>query len=73
MELTIEQEKKLNSIARRIKKASDEIVEMGFDVYLSAHGSVNIMNGESHDSNCDPIKENVVFHFSINGWDAGDW
>ena len=73
MELTIEQEKKLNSIARRIKKASDEIVEMGFDVYLSAHGSVNIMNGESHDSNYNPIKENVVFQFSINGWDAGDW
>tara|TARA_R110002051_G_C8314811_1_gene433851 strand:+ start:268 stop:489 length:222 start_codon:yes stop_codon:yes gene_type:complete len=73
MELTIEQEKKLNSIARRIQKASNEIKEMGFDVYLSAHGSVNIMNGESHDSNHQPMQENVVFNFSVNGWDAGDW
>ena len=73
MELTIEQEKKLNSIARRIQKASNEIQEMGFDIYLSAHGSVNVMNGDSHDSNQQPIKENVVFNFSVNGWDAGDW
>lgn len=73
MELTIEQEKKLNSIARRIQKASNEIKEMGFDVYLTAHGSVNIMNGESHDKNQYPIKENVVFNFDVSGWDAGDW
>lgn len=73
MELTIEQEKKLNSIARRMQKASNEIVEMGFNIYLSAHGNVNIMNGESHDGNQHPIHENVVFNFYVNGWDAGDW
>jgi|TARA_R110000822_G_scaffold289250_1_gene410547 hypothetical protein len=73
MELTIEQEKKLNSIARRMQKASNEIKEMGFDIYLSAHGSVNIMNGDSHDSKTQPMQENVVFNFYVNGWDAGDW
>ncbi len=73
MELTIEQEKKLNSIARRIQKASNEIKEMGFNVYLSSHGSVNIMNGDSHDSNQQPMQENIVFNFYVNGWDAGDW
>ena len=73
MELTTEQEKKLNSIARRIQKASNEIVEMGFDVYLSAHGTVNIMNGVTHDEHQAQTQENIVYDFHINGWDAGDW
>jgi hypothetical protein len=73
MELTAEQEKKLNSIARRIKKASKELVDMGFNVYLSPHGSVNVMYGISHDDYQNPIRENVVFNFNIEGWDAGDW
>lgn len=73
MELTEEQEKKLDSIARRMKKASNEVIAMGFNIYLSAHGNVNIMNGDSHDHNQQPIHENVVYDFTVNGWDAGDW
>lgn len=72
MELTTEQEKKLNSIARRIQKASNEIREMGFDVYLCG-GSAHVMNGVTHDENQLQTQENVVYEFTIRGWDAGDW
>ncbi len=73
MELTAEQEKKLASIARRMQKASNDIVEMGFTVYLSCHGRVNIMNGSSHGEHNERLDENVVYDFYIAGWDAGDW
>lgn len=66
-------ERKLKSIARRISKANNELIELGYNSYLSAHGSWNIMNGDSHGSMAEPLQENVVANFSLNHIDAGDW
>lgn len=73
MELTDKQYKKLESISRRMIKANKEIKAMGFDVYLSAHGSANVMCGASHGDNQESLQENVVFQFTLEGWDGGDW
>lgn len=68
-------EKKLASIARRISKANKELIDLGYTSYLSAHGSWNIMNGDSHDSSnsCNALYENVVANFQLQRIDAGDW
>lgn len=70
--LTPEQIKKLKSIEKRIKKCNEEIQQMGFNVYLACN-TVNIMDGDSHGKNHEPLHENVRHHFMLKGWDGGDW
>lgn len=66
-------EKKLRSIANRISKANKELIELGYTSYLSAHGNWNIMNGDSHGSKAEPLREKVLASFSLDHIDAGDW
>lgn len=54
---------------------NEEILKMGYDVYLSSHGRANIMKGPSHDDShaCRDLQENVVYSFVLKKWDGGDW
>lgn len=72
---TQEELKKLERLSKSIIKANKEILAMGYDVYLSAHGRANVMKGPSHNDNdgCSQMQENVVFSFPMEKWDGGDW
>lgn len=73
-DLTEEEEKKLKSIERRLRKIDSEINEMGFNVIEHA-GSLEVIEGEPWDEkgkrrygceryNIDKLK---------SGWDTIDW
>jgi hypothetical protein len=66
-------EKELRSIARAIVKANNRIIKLGYISYLSAHGSWNIVDGETHKGIGEPDQSVVVASFSIDRIDAGDW
>lgn len=68
-------EKKLLSAIRRIEKASKEIAEMDYIIYISAHGSINVLNTDDV-----PCKNQLDFHFeqvvasgNMERTDCGDW
>ena len=64
----------LKSIARAIVKANNRIIKLGYSSYLSAHGSWNIVDGETHKGNGANADQSVVVaNFSIDSIDAGDW
>jgi hypothetical protein len=64
-ELTKEEEKKLQSICKRIEKISKELKEMGMSVYLTT--TFNIM--DEYTENAD----DVLAWAKVDGWSGGDW
>ena len=67
-------EKELRSIARAIVKANNKIIKLGFSSYLSAHGSWNIVDGDTHSGRDAEANQSVVVaNFSLDRIDAGDW
>lgn len=67
--------KTLKRIGNQMQKLNKEINKMGYDVYLSGHGTANVMKGPTHDDSyaTNSLQENVVYHFKMDGWDGGDW
>ncbi|MDQ8748355.1 hypothetical protein [Elizabethkingia miricola] len=70
-----EHEKKLLSAIKRIEKASKEISSMGYIIYVSAHGSLNMMNIDDvpHESSFDFHDKQVVASGNMESTDCGDW
>ncbi len=70
-----EHEKKILSAVRRIEKASEEISKMGYTIYVSAHGSLNIMNTDDvpYENDMDFHSGQVVAHGNMKSTDCGDW
>lgn len=68
-------EKKIVSALKRIEKATKEITKLGYELYLSAHGSLNVMNIDDvpYKNSMDFHNEQVVAHGHIDNIDAGDW
>lgn len=69
-------EKKILSALNRAKKAIEEISDLGYEIYLAEHGSLNVMNvkdsgGYKHQLDYD--SDMVVANVSISGIDAGAW
>ena len=67
--------KKIKSALNRIEKALKEITDLDYTIYVSAHGSINVMNTDDvpfkHD--LDYHSEQVVAHGSAEKIDCGDW
>lgn len=70
--LTEQEEKKLQSINKRILKCAKDIDDMGFSVYLNSSG-LSIIDGDSHDENCQPLYDNEIMTIRVQRWDGGDW
>lgn len=66
-------DKKIRLALGRIQRAAKEITELGYTLYVSAHGRMNVMNQESYSNNLDYSRECVVSSVSIDKMDAGDW
>lgn len=70
-----EHEKKLLSAIKRIEKASKEISQMGYLIYISAHGSLNVMNTDDvpYENDLDFHDKQIVAWGSMESTDCGDW
>ncbi|MDV3749761.1 hypothetical protein CMU21_18180 [Elizabethkingia anophelis] len=70
-----EHKKKLLSAIKRIEKASREISELGYTIYISAHGSINVLNTDdvAFEHNYDFHQGQVVMSGSMESTDCGDW
>lgn len=68
-------EKKLLSAIRRIAKASKEIADMDYRIYISAHGSINVLNTDAVPciNGLDFHSEQVVAGGEMERTDCGDW
>lgn len=67
-------EKKILSAMRRIEKASKQISEMGYMIYVSAHGSLNVLNLDGRYRRTLELEhEMVVANGSMESTDCGDW
>jgi xanthine dehydrogenase molybdopterin-binding subunit B len=67
--------KKIKSALNRIEKAFKEITDLDYTIYISAHGSINVMNTDDvpFKNNLDYHDEQVVAHGSAEKLDCGDW
>jgi len=70
--LNEQEEKKLQSINKRILKCAKDIADMGFNVYLNSAG-LSIIDSDSHDKDSQPLYDNVIMTIRVQGWDGGDW
>ena len=70
----IDHDKKILSAVRRIEKATKEIAEMGYIIYVSAHGSLNIMNTDDapYQHQFDFHHDQVVATGEMKKTDCGD-
>lgn len=69
-----EDEKKILSALKRTEKALKEITDLGYMLYLSAHGSLNVMNTDvDFLNNLDYHDGQIVAYGSIENIDAGDF
>lgn len=72
-----EDEKKIKSALNRIKKAIDEINDMGYQMYMAEHGSFNVMNVEGAGgyakNSLDFTHDMVVANVTVSGIDGGAW
>lgn len=69
-------EKKILSTLNRAKKALDEIIGLGYTIYVSEHGHFNVMNVEKvpYLVNMDYYYEQIVGSMCVQrGLDAGAW
>lgn len=68
-------EKRLLSAIRRIEKASKEISEMGYTIYISAHGGLNVLNVDDvpYLNSFDFHSDQVVAFGDMERTDCGDW
>lgn len=69
-------EKKVLSALNRIYKASKEIAEMGYSLYLNGHGSLSVMNVEGaggYIRNMDYEHHMVVADGCMENTTGGDW
>lgn len=68
-------EKKILSALKRIEKATKDITKLGYELYLSAHGNLNVMNTDDvpHVYNMDYSQDQIVAYGIIDNIDAGDW
>ena len=72
-----EDEKKIKSALNRIKKAIEEINDMGYQMYMAEHGSFNVMNVEGAGgygkNSLDFTHDMVVANVTVSGIDGGAW
>ncbi|WP_407498832.1 hypothetical protein [Elizabethkingia anophelis] len=70
-----EHEKKLLSAIKRIEKATNEISQMGYRIYISAHGNLNVMNVDDvpYEYGPDFHQKQIVASGNMESTDCGDW
>lgn len=68
-------EKRLKSALNRVAKATKEITDLGYSIYVSAHGGFNVMNTDDvpYLDGVSYRTEQVVASTQLRGVDCGDW
>lgn len=67
--------KKILSALNRVSKATKEITNLGYSIYVSAHGGFNVMNVDDvpYLNNSDYHSEQQVASTQLECVDVGDW
>ena len=51
----------------------NEVVDVGYELYVSGSGSLHLMKGPSHVGNGVPQRQNIVHTVHVSSLSGGDW
>lgn len=72
-EVSEEEEKRIKSNLRKINNALIDLVDMGYNMYLSPN-NLNVCDGETHtEIGANQDQSVIVASVFVRGIDAGDW